>query len=303
LFQQLTNTVELGLIIGAVVIGYKAYQKTTKASKTLQQVKDHSIQLGNRTLDAIQTMDLAPKVSYSINTTRLLSDLSKSHASFKVLTFDSLEKISITRTGRSKYLVTNGVAKFGFEIGFFGYVEYPCSQISISACDEVILAKAGSPRIVISDIKITLVSEHGNLNRQSDLKFATLQSLDDKACYPYYIGAFLNGLNDGVSIQSKMLTDAYDSLNDTLPSIITATAASINDEVTYEVLLGQNEHQVDSLFVRTKLGEQEFSLSSIESATTDLVLDQFASDPTSVSISIKELIGRLTKAKPTEQIA
>jgi hypothetical protein len=303
LFHQITNSIELGLIIGAVVVGYKAYQKSTKAGKIIQDVNSRTIQLASQTLDAIDSLDLTPKVNYTIDTERLLSDLSKSHASLKVLTFDSQERISITRTGRSKYLVTSGEAQFDFEIGFFGYVEYPCSQISISTLDEVILAKGGVPKIVISDVKITLVGEHGNLHRQSDIKFDTLQSLDTQTCYPYYLGAFLNGVNDGVSIKSKMLTDAYDSLNETLPAIITATAASINDAVNYEVMLGQNETQVQSLFVRTKLGEKEFSFAQIETATTDLILEQFASDPVAVSISIKELIGRLTKTKPTIQPA
>jgi hypothetical protein len=303
LFQQLTNTIELGIIIGAVVIGYKTYQKSTKVGKLIDVVNLKTLQVASHTLDAIESIDLSPKVNYTIDTQRLLHDLSTSHASFKVLTFDSLEKISVTRTGRSKYLVSSGKAQFDFEIGFFGYVEYPCSQISISAHDDVILAKGGSPRIVISDIKVTLISESGNLHRQSDIKFATLQSLDSLTCYPYYLGAFLNGVNDGVRIQSKMLTDAYNSLNETLPAIITATAASINDGVEYEVILSQNDTQVDSLFVRTKLGEQEFAFDQIESATTALILEQFASDPASISISIKELIGRLTKTKPAVQPA
>lgn len=307
LLQQLANTFELSILVGAAYVGYRVFKQSNKTSQVISESTTRVIDLvnsmANNTIDVLDSIDIAPKVNYAIDSSRLNTSLSTSYSSFKVLTLTSLEHLEVKRTGRSKYLINTGKVNLGFDISFSGSVEYLCADVQVSAVDNVLLVKIGPPKVSISDIKISSTTESGNLLRQSDIKFETLQTLDQIESYPYYLGVFLNGLNDGLQIKGKMLNDAFASLSETLPSIIHSTAAAINEGVEYDVVLSQQNHQVTSVFVQTSNGEQEFTFAQIDAATKELILDRLKSQNQTATISIRELIGRLTKVKPLPKLA
>ncbi|MGL4757705.1 MAG: hypothetical protein ACRCXZ_00070 [Patescibacteria group bacterium] len=301
---MLSELIELTVVSGVAFLGYRIYIQGQQVSTVVDEIRDKA----QEGINTIGKMKVIQPEDYNLDTSIISSRL-QSCSILTTLNLSCKENIQITQTGGSDFpffgIFLPGKAHFDFSAGYSGSVGFSTNDIRIEQNENLIQVILGTPIVTLSDLKFNNTNEKGNLNKQLAARVKAEEALDDPRLFPYYLALFFNGMENGETIKSRMLDQAFDQAKSTLLELVKSMLSSMKEGLEYDIIVSPNQSkpEPDGVEVRFGSGQNQFyTFVEIDSAKVSDLESAFKEQIGEGKITIHNINGKLTPADRTNTV-
>jgi hypothetical protein len=292
---MITEMIEIGILGGAVYLGYKFYNQTGKVSEVLDQIGDKVKVVGDNILE----MNITQPVDYTVDAAKLTS-LMRNTSAYDVVNFSCQQKINVEQTGSSDFpffgIFLPGKAKFEYLTSFTGTVEYNTSEMKVETLLDSVVITLGRPIVNITEVKFNNTKEEGNLNEQLLSRTKAQEALDQLENYPYFYSLFFNGTDVGESIKTQLLAKADTNAKVALKEVFGSIVSNLSPNHPIEVSVQTSGQTPSNITLKHSNGEDiAISFETIEKATIIMIEEDFIIKAGETKVSVQKLEGKIKK--------